>query len=59
MKKYSQGSTAVLHDSESRISVSHCTEPGCYSRVIQYSATTKQMSALAQLSDECHQSIRV
>ncbi|XP_046448520.1 uncharacterized protein LOC124197226 isoform X1 [Daphnia pulex] len=52
------GSTAILHDSESRISVSHCTEPGCYSRVIQYSATTKQMSALAQLSDECHQSIR-
>ncbi len=53
------GSTAILHDSESRISVSHCSDPGCYSRLIKYSATSGQMSALAELSDECHQSIMV
>ncbi|EFX76551.1 Cntnap2 protein [Daphnia pulex] len=52
------GSTAILHDSESRISVSHCSDPGCYSRLIKYSATSGQMTALAELSDECHQSIR-
>ncbi|EFX66774.1 neurexin IV [Daphnia pulex] len=53
------GTTSVPHDSESPTNVGHCTEPGCYSRTIRYNATSKQMSALAELSVECHQSIVV
>ncbi|XP_046451016.1 uncharacterized protein LOC124199278 [Daphnia pulex] len=52
------GSTSVLHDSESPMDVGHCTDPGCYSRAVNYSATSRQMSALVELSNECHQSIK-
>ncbi len=51
--------TSILHDSESPTNVGHCAEPGCYSRKINYNATGKQISALAELSQECHQSIVV
>jgi hypothetical protein len=54
-----KGSTSVLHDSESPMDVGHCTDPGCYSRAVNYSATSRQMSALVELSSECHQSIKV
>jgi hypothetical protein len=53
------GTTSVLHDSESPMNVGHCVEPGCYSRAINYNASSKQMSALAELSIECRQSISV
>ena len=53
------GSTSVPHDSESSIDVGHCVDPGCYSKAINYIATSRQMSALAELSAECHQSIKV
>lgn len=53
-----KGSTLVLHDSESPTDVGHCTDPGCYSRAINYNASNRQMTALAQLSSECHQSIK-
>jgi hypothetical protein len=39
--------------------VDKCYEPGCYSRQINYNASGKQIAALAELSSECHQSIRV
>ena len=40
--------------------VGHCADPGCYSRAVRYSnATMRQMNALADLSSECHQSIKV
>ncbi|KZS14837.1 Contactin associated protein 1-like protein [Daphnia magna] len=51
------GSSSVTHDSESPINVGHCAEPGCYSRTINYNATSKQMIALAELSGKCQQSI--
>ena len=54
-----KGSTSVLHDSESPVDVGHCADPGCYSRLINYNATIKQIKALAELSSECHQSIKV
>ena len=54
-----KGSTSVLHDSESPIDVGNCADPGCYSRSINYNASIKQMKALAELSSECHQSIKV
>ena len=54
-----KGSTSVLHDSESLIDVDHCADPGCYSRLINYNASIKQMKTLAELSSECHQSIKV
>ena len=48
------------HDSEYEMDVGNCVDPGCYSREIKYeSATIRQMSALAELSSECHQSIKV
>ena len=53
------GSTSILHDSEFPIDVGHCTDPGCYSRSINYNASSKQMKSLAELSTECHQSIKV
>jgi hypothetical protein len=53
------GSTSVPHDSEESMDVGHCADPGCYSRSINYNATSRQMSALAELSAECHQSLTV
>ena len=53
------GLTSVLHDTENYEEVGNCDNPGCYSRNVSYSATLKQMKALAELSSECHQSIRV
>lgn len=54
-----KGSTSILHDSESPMNVGHCTNPGCYSRAINYNASTRQMAALTELSNECHQSVKV
>ncbi len=48
-----------MHDTEMSLDVGHCAEPGCYSKVINYRATIRQMAALAKLSSECHQSIKV
>ncbi|EFX87112.1 hypothetical protein DAPPUDRAFT_312655 [Daphnia pulex] len=53
-----KGSTAIPHDSESAMDVGHCADPGCYSRTMNYNASSRQMSALAELSAECHQSIK-
>jgi hypothetical protein len=44
---------------ESSMDVGNCFDPGCYSRAINYNATSSQMSASAELSTECHQSISV
>ncbi|XP_046645845.1 uncharacterized protein LOC124336186 [Daphnia pulicaria] len=52
------GSTSVPHDSESPIDVGHCADPGCYSRAINYVASSRQIKALSQLSAECQQSIK-
>jgi hypothetical protein len=59
LKSAKIGSTSILHDSEFPIDVGHCTDPGCYSRAINYNASIKQMKSLAELSTECHQSIKV
>ena len=53
------GSTGVTHDSESKMDVGQCFEPGCYSRKINYYASDRQISALVESSHECSQSIRV
>ena len=53
------GSTSILHDSELQTDVGNCADPGCYSRPIRYNATMRQMNALADLSNECHQLIKV
>ncbi|KAI9561382.1 hypothetical protein GHT06_012339 [Daphnia sinensis] len=52
------GTTSISHDSQASIDVGHCAEPGCYSRAINYNASSRQMSALAELSAECHQSVQ-
>ena len=53
------GTTSIPHDSELETDVGHCSQPGCYSKKINYDASDKQMAALAELSVECHQSIKV
>jgi hypothetical protein len=53
------GITLIGHNSESAINVGHCLDPGCYTRSIAYEASSKQISALIELSDECRQSIKV
>lgn len=52
------GETFIPHDSESRTSVGHCFDPGCYSRQVNYNATVRQMRALIELSQTCDQFIR-
>ncbi|KAK4011391.1 hypothetical protein OUZ56_020505 [Daphnia magna] len=52
------GSTAVPHDSESPTDVGHCADPGCYSKAVNYVASSRQMLALAELSAQCYQSIK-
>lgn len=49
------GSTLITHDSDDSIIVDHCSDPGCYSRPINYNATMKQMMALTQISTHCQQ----
>ncbi|XP_032776653.2 contactin-associated protein-like 3 [Daphnia magna] len=53
------GSSSILHDSENSTDVDHCFDPGCYSRQIKYNATLRQITMLAELSNECHQSIQI
>ena len=53
------GSTEILHDSELKTDVGNCADPGCYSKAVNYNSTMRQMTALVDLSNECHQSIRV
>ncbi|XP_059351512.1 uncharacterized protein LOC130694055 [Daphnia carinata] len=53
-----KGTTFILHDSESKMDIGNCREPGCYSRQIKYYASDRQMEALQQLSENCAQSIR-
>ncbi|XP_046654383.1 uncharacterized protein LOC124347052 isoform X2 [Daphnia pulicaria] len=52
----STGMTIIGHDAEAAINVSHCTEPGCYTRPIVYEASLRQTAALAQISVDCRQS---
>ena len=54
-----EGLTSVRHDTEKYTEVGNCGDPGCYSKNITYDATMRQMKSLAELSTECHQSIRV
>ncbi|EFX85587.1 hypothetical protein DAPPUDRAFT_237752 [Daphnia pulex] len=49
------GITSILHDSEEYVEVDNCFDPGCYSRVIHYSASDRQITKLIELSNECHQ----
>ena len=53
------GKTSIPHDTEDPTEVKNCADAGCYTRPIQYEASMRQMNALADLSSECHQSIRV
>ena len=50
--------TEISHDSEIKIEVDHCHDPGCYSRKINYDAPIQQIQALIELSKYCEQNIR-
>ncbi|XP_046456826.1 uncharacterized protein LOC124203952 [Daphnia pulex] len=53
------GKTSIGHDSESKIHVEKCAEPGCFSRKINYYATDRQIESLIGLSDNCNQTIKI
>jgi hypothetical protein len=53
------GTTFIGHNSEAATNVSHCTEPGCYTRSISYEASSRQIAALSQISADCRQTIKV
>ncbi len=53
------GRTIISHDAMSTIEVDPCPDPGCFSRVITYEATAKQITALQRISDSCEQDISV
>ena len=54
------GATSILHDSESETDVGRCAKRGCYSKKINYDVkSSRQIDVLIELSDECHQSIKV
>ena len=56
---YNIGSTIINHDSEDEATVEHCSDPGCYSDVIKYQATEKQIKSLIDISEACTQSVKV
>lgn len=51
------GTTIIGHDNEAKTDVGNCNDPGCYTRQFNYNATAKQLQALIDISDACHQSI--
>ena len=52
------GVTNIPHDSEEMIEVTHCKDPGCYSRPIIYDSPMEQIKNLIELSESCKQLIR-
>ena len=50
--------TKIPHDSEGKIEVTHCHDPGCYSRPIVYDSSIEQIKNLMELSEYCNQLIR-
>ena len=52
------GFTRISHDTEQKIEVAHCNDPGCYARPIVYDASMEQIKTLIELSDSCSQPIR-
>lgn len=56
---HNAGTTSVLHDTEEKMAVTNCADPGCYTRTVKYNATLRQMTTLAEISAECQQYVRV
>ena len=52
------GFTQISHDAEDSIEVTHCQDPGCYSREITYDSPMEQIKTLIELSNSCNQLIR-
>uniref|UniRef100_H3A2W8 Uncharacterized protein n=1 Tax=Latimeria chalumnae TaxID=7897 RepID=H3A2W8_LATCH len=50
--------TVVSHDSENRLRVAACEEPGCYSRELKYEADYSQIHALTEVSETCEQYVK-
>jgi len=49
----------ISHDTEAVTDVGKCAPPGCYSTNVTYSVSFKQVVALADISENCKQLIRV
>ena len=52
------GFTRISHDTEQKIEVAHCNDPGCYARPIVYDSSMEQIKTLIELSNSCSQPIR-
>ena len=50
--------TKISHNSEDKINVDHCEDPGCYSKEITYEAPMEQIESLIELSKSCSQEFR-
>ena len=53
------GVTKIDHDLVGVIEVKKCQEPGCFPQSITYQSSISQIAALATLSKNCEQHIRV
>ena len=51
-------STRISHNSEEKLEVEHCHDPGCYFRHVFYDAPMEQIQALIELSESCQQEIK-
>eukprot|EP00062_Callorhinchus_milii_P019503 gi/632974159/ref/XP_007903517.1/ PREDICTED: uncharacterized threonine-rich GPI-anchored glycoprotein PJ4664.02-like [Callorhinchus milii] len=51
--------TVVSHNSETRLRVAPCEEPGCYSRELSYQADLIQLNALTRVSESCEQHVKL
>ena len=49
----------IGHDSEASDDVGICNDAGCFKKDIYYFAGDKQIEALIELSNECHQYFKV
>ena len=58
-KVFFPGTTTIEHDLEGPREVSKCRERGCFVQRIRYNIPMRQISALAALSENCEQHIRV
>ena len=53
------GATKIEHDLIGEKSVSKCQERGCFVKRVRYNISMSQIAALASLSNNCEQHIRV
>jgi len=49
----------MYHDTEAKTNATNCAEQGCYNKTIKYSASSRQLQMLTDISASCKQSFKV